>query len=116
MCTLQPELPSVVPSTIHIIIRVRLRCSGTPTITATHAAVPQLEILSALKKLGEQLTPEEVHFMTTNTTDDLRQFLQDDISGKAVHDTSSSGMSPTVSQNYNLAWVSGVENLSIKKP
>jgi len=38
----------------------------------------RLEILSALKKLGESLSTDEVQFMSTNTTDDLRQFLLED--------------------------------------
>ncbi|XP_037090453.1 protein LZIC-like [Pollicipes pollicipes] len=42
-------------------------------------AQQRLEILSALKKLGEALSAEEVLFMSTNTTDDLRQFMLDDI-------------------------------------
>ncbi|XP_043222823.1 protein LZIC-like [Amphibalanus amphitrite] len=55
----------------------------------------RLEILSALKKLGEPLTPEEVHFMTTNTTDDLRQFLEDDmtVSSERVVRLAQSGLS-----------------------
>ena len=53
--------------------------------------VPQLEILSALRKLGEELTPEEVHFMSANTTDDLRRFLQDDFSGERGADRGGEG-------------------------
>ena len=52
----------------------RSRSQNRSRAVETHHYAFQVEILTALKKLGEQLTADEMAFLQSNSSDSMKQF------------------------------------------